>query len=394
VIAMKRLVLCCDGTWNHGVNQHVSNIEKISRVVRRGLVPAATGDGAVVLQQVEYVGGVGARGYRVDQLLGGAFGYGLTRNVVDGYAFLAMHYEPGDEIVVLGYSRGAYTARSVVGMVGQVGLLTREAILDGRLPEAERLYRRRASGADEQEALAADREAFRRSHGQEVPVRFLGVFDTVGALGVPVVARRRHRFHDVRLGDRVEVARQALAIDERRMTFAPCLWEVPPGAADRVRQVWFPGGHGDVGGGGWQCGLSDVVLLWMVEQLRSVGVAIDESLLARQTAMWGDLVVATRPRLGFRILNRVRRMLPSGRRVEGREVFRGGLRVLARRDGEVWGDCVAVAAPVVRHVERDAYAQHARNLQWWVDGAGGVGNLPTVPVAALADDRRVLRYGP
>ncbi|MCK0118876.1 DUF2235 domain-containing protein [Isoptericola sp. S6320L] len=387
---MKRLVLCCDGTWNHGVNQHVSNIEKIARVVRRGLVPADDGPG--VVQQVEYVGGVGARGYKIDQVLGGAFGYGLTRNVVDGYRFLAMNHEPGDEIVVLGYSRGAYTARSVVGMVGQVGLLTRGAILDGRLPEAERLYRRRARGAEAEEALARDRRDFRRAHGQEVPVRFLGVFDTVGALGVPVLARHRYQFHDVRLGDRVEVARQALAIDERRLTFAPCLWQVPPGAADRVRQVWFPGGHGDVGGGGAQCGLSDVALLWMVEQLRAVGVAIDEDSLARQTAVRGDLVVATRPRLAFRFVNGVRRMVPGGRTVDGREVFRGGLRVLAQRDGDAWRDAVAVAAPVVRHVERDSYAQHARNLQWWLDGAGGVGNLPTVPVVGLEDDDRVLSY--
>ncbi|PRZ07816.1 uncharacterized protein (DUF2235 family) [Isoptericola sp. CG 20/1183] len=387
---MKRLVLCCDGTWNHGVNQHVSNIEKIARVVRRGLVPADDGPG--VVQQVEYVGGVGARGYKIDQVLGGAFGYGLTRNVVDGYRFLAMNHEPGDEIVVLGYSRGAYTARSVVGMVGQVGLLTRGAILDGRLPEAERLYRRRARGAEAEEALARDRRDFRRAHGQEVPVRFLGVFDTVGALGVPVLARHRYQFHDVRLGDRVEVARQALAIDERRLTFAPCLWQVPPGAADRVRQVWFPGGHGDVGGGGAQCGLSDVALLWMVEQLRAVGVAIDEDSLARQTAVRGDLVVATRPRLAFRLVNGVRRMVPGGRTVDGREVFRGGLRVLAQRDGDAWRDAVAVAAPVVRHVERDSYAQHARNLQWWLDGAGGVGNLPTVPVVGLEDDDRVLSY--
>ncbi|MDF2807284.1 MAG: hypothetical protein K0S43_2230, partial [Cellulosimicrobium sp.] len=111
---MKRLVLCCDGTWNSPVNASVSNIEKIARSVRTGIGP----DG--VQQMVFSVEGVGAQGYLVDRLLGGAFGYGLTRNVVAGYRHLALNYEPGDEIYVFGFSRGAYTARSVVGMVATV----------------------------------------------------------------------------------------------------------------------------------------------------------------------------------------------------------------------------------------------------------------------------------
>src|SRR5690606_8086114 len=194
---MKRLVLCCDGTWNSPVNASVSNIEKIARSVRTGIGP----DG--VQQMVFSVEGVGAQGYLVDRLLGGAFGYGLTRNVVAGYRHLALNYEPGDEIYVFGFSRGAYTARSVVGMVATVGLLTQDALARDRLCDAERIYRLR--DAQERAAQAA---AFRAAHCHEhVPVAFLGVFDTVGALGVPGLSRRRSTFHDVRLSTDVECAR-------------------------------------------------------------------------------------------------------------------------------------------------------------------------------------------
>src|SRR5690606_466470 len=160
-----------------------------------------------VSQVVGYVPGVGARGYLVDQLLGGAFGYGFTRNVVDGYRFLTMNYRPGDEIVVVGYSRGAYTARSIVGMLSQVGLLRADAVDEGLLCEAERVYRlkpptpRRVAAAERAvertppgswrrrradavlrrgDEVRAAKGTFKAAHGHAVPVRFLGVFDTVG----------------------------------------------------------------------------------------------------------------------------------------------------------------------------------------------------------------------
>ncbi|WP_277209290.1 phospholipase effector Tle1 domain-containing protein [Isoptericola croceus] len=268
---MRRLVLCCDGRWNRGSDERASCLEKIAWVLRRGLVPGRDG-GPGVMQRVGHVGDVGAPGPRLARVLAGALGLGMTRDVVDGYQFLATSHEPGDEIVVLGCSRGAYTARSIVGMLSQVGLLTREALHDGRLPEAARLYRRRARDTEAAEVLAWDRAEFRRAYARQVPVRFLGVFDTVGALGVPVLARRTYRFHDVRLADQVEVARQAVTVGEGRSTVAPSLWDVPADDADRVRQAWFPSGS------------DGAALRWMVEQLRSVGVAFDEDLLPAQGA--------------------------------------------------------------------------------------------------------------
>ncbi|MFD6177142.1 MULTISPECIES: DUF2235 domain-containing protein [unclassified Isoptericola] len=429
---MKRLVLCCDGTWSHAVNPQVSNIEKLARSVLR----SGGSREPDVEQIVGYVAGVGARGYLADQLLGGAFGYGFTRNVVDGYRFLAMNYERGDEIVVLGYSRGAYTARSVVGMLSQVGLLTPEATDDGLLHEAERVYRlkppspRRVAWAERTTArakpgswryrraaavlgrggeVAAEKARFRAAHGIEVPVRFLGVFDTVGALGVPGPSRRKNRFHDVSLSPAVATARQALAIDERRLTFAPCLWTVPDGdPPERVQQVWFPGTHGDVGGGGARCGLSDMALQWMADEMRAVGVQFDERRLARQLTPKAELILAQSPPWPFRILNAVKRTWPRYGTVDGRVVFRRGLRVLALPAAtstastlpaiagpaggvaSAWRDGVRLADTVLRHVLRDGYAALAPNLGWWMAEAGGVERLPVERVDAARGDMRHL----
>jgi uncharacterized protein (DUF2235 family) len=357
-MAMKRLVLCCDGTWNSPANEHVSNIEKLVRSVSVGLQP----DGSQ--QVVEYVAGVGSRGYLTDRLLGRAFGHGFTNNVVDGYRFLALNYEPGDEIVVLGYSRGAYTARSVVGMISAVGLLTPESIVGNRLREAEAAYR------DLSPQRAARLAEFKAKHGRRgVRVKFLGVFDTVGALGVPGPSRRKYRFHDVRLSKIVDVARQALAIDERRITFAPCLWEVPADHPGDVEQVWFPGTHGDVGGGGARCGLSDLALQWMADELRAVGVVLDRSRLDAQLKLDGDVVLDAAPPWFFKALNLVKRIAPG-------PGFRGDVRVLAAGpagpDG-IWPGRVRIAENAWSWWS-DAgtrYRDVARNVGWWADLAGG-----------------------
>lgn len=275
---MKRLVICCDGTWNRADTKTVTNIEKIARTVQ--LEPSrALG----AQQMVMYLPGVGTAGYQTDKILGGAFGLGLFHHVLNAYRFLSINYQHGDEIFIFGFSRGAYTARSLAGMVGKVGLLTREAMIAGLLPEAGQRYQH-----DPEEAWPddwADPEVFRREHCHpHVPIRFLGVFDTVGALGVPGALSRRHQFHDVRLGASVQVARQALAIDEPRMKFEPCLWEVvdTPGPPDRIKQVWFEGAHSDVGGGYEEAGLADTALLWMVTEAQAQGLVFDCDLFRLQ----------------------------------------------------------------------------------------------------------------
>jgi uncharacterized protein (DUF2235 family) len=286
---MKRLVVCCDGTWGSESNPTVSNVVKIAESVRSS---AVTDTGDHVGQRVFYVDGPGSRGYLADKLLGGAFGLGLDANLSTMYWQLALNWEPGDEIYVFGFSRGAYTARSLVGMVNRLGLLTADAMTERAYPEALAIYRQRKvdpEGPDRPEWIE-----FRERHCvYPVPIHFVGVFDTVGALGVPLLTSWRYRFHDVRLSHNVRYARQALAIDERRRMYAPCLWEVTddpeggPSGADRVQQVWFEGVHTDIGGGYADSRLSDITLRWMVDQARRAGLSFDderiEQLLSRRT---------------------------------------------------------------------------------------------------------------
>ncbi len=278
---MKRLVVCCDGTWNKPDNQTITNVEKIARTVQSS--PTATSG---VPQLVYYISGVGAGSYFVDRVLGGAFGFGLFHQVVSSYRFLAQNYEDGDEIFIVGFSRGAYTARSLAGMVGKVGLLTKRSLVEERLPAAVRLYQCKDP---DQGAFGASVEEFKHDHCHAAPIHFLGVFDTVGALGVPGFRRFAPRFHEVQLGDQVQRARHALAIDETRLKFAPTLWEAPEPSGHttgvvtedpRVKQVWFEGAHSDVGGGYRETGLSDTALLWMVREAHAVGLVFDVPLLA------------------------------------------------------------------------------------------------------------------
>ncbi|MBL1077862.1 DUF2235 domain-containing protein [Nocardia sp. 2] len=280
---MKRLVVCCDGTWKAESSNTVSNIVKIAQTV---CLTGSDRDGNTVGQRVYYISGPGARGFTTDRLLGGAFGLGLEANLSSAYWQLALNWEPGDEIYIFGFSRGAYTARSLSGMIARLGILTYEAFINGKYPEALKIYQSKKAHPDDPDP--PEWEEFRKANCYPDPVKinFLGVFDTVGAMGIPGVTAWRHRFHDVRLSRIVHCARQALALDERRRNFEPCLWEVPVELAekyyrdDRVKQVWFEGVHSDVGGGYRECALSDITLRWMVAEAQAEGLAFDHERLA------------------------------------------------------------------------------------------------------------------
>lgn len=259
----KTLVICCDGTWRKPDNKHVSNVEKIAR----GVAPVGH---AGEPQIVYYQRGVGSAGSRIERVLAGAFGFGLDANILDCYCFLALNYEPGDRISVFGFSRGAYTARSLIGMISHVGLLTPDGVAQDKLPEAMSVYRSRPPGEKrdpKHDADLAKLEPYCYDEGV-VTIDNLGVFDTVGALGLPGIAREKYRFHDVELSPKVNRARQALALAERRRPFAPCLWG---GAHRDIRQVWFDGVHLDVGGGYENSYYSDRSLLWMVGEVSQRG---------------------------------------------------------------------------------------------------------------------------
>ncbi|GAA4915363.1 putative alpha/beta hydrolase family protein DUF2235 [Actinomycetospora succinea] len=280
---MKRLVVCCDGTWNSPDEMDADGLPvptNVSMIARAVAETDAEGHG----QRVFYDKGVGTAG-RLDRITGGAFGAGVSRNVLAAYRFLIDTYEPGDEIFFFGFSRGAFTARSTAGFVHNCGILRRE--YEHHLDDAFALYRSRAKVS---EPRRLESELFRRSFSHEPRIRFIGVFDTVGALGIPVtgvafarLVNRRFRFHDTDLSSRVDGAFHALAMHERRGSFPPTLWTLPsnaPADAERHRQeleqVWFTGVHSDVGGGYGDRELADITLLWMISRARRFGLALTE----------------------------------------------------------------------------------------------------------------------
>lgn len=301
---MKRLVLCFDGTWNKAEQESATNVWRLSQRIDR-----------TDQQPAWYDAGVGTGRW---EKIRGAFGFGLSRNIQQGYTYLALTYEPGDQIFLFGFSRGAYTARSLGGFIRKCGVLRRDrmpsialagfddakvqATLDDvidRTPvieEAYELYRQRDEGPDTERS-----RAFRRDHSYPVydpsnppanasdatRIRFIGVWDTVGSLGVPLKTlqwvsafnKNRYLFHDTKLSGIVEYARQALAIDEYRADYAPTLWTPDDQwPAERLKQRWFIGAHGDVGGGyAHEQPLADIALTWMIEEARSVGLNVSEA---------------------------------------------------------------------------------------------------------------------
>jgi uncharacterized protein (DUF2235 family) len=231
-------------------------------------------------------------------LLGGITGAGIDKNIKDIYTFLILNYEPGDEIYLFGFSRGAYTARSIGGLIRNCGILKPEYI--ELVDKAYELYRAR----DEYTKPESDMMVgFRKQYAREevTPIKFIGVWDTVGSLGIPlpwyrVLNMKRYQFHDVTLSSSVENAYHALAIDERRKLFAPALWKLSetvknnPDHPQQVEQRWFSGVHSNVGGGYADTGLSDLALKWLSAQAHKVGLCYDEKEYKQiKGNPWGEL---------------------------------------------------------------------------------------------------------
>lgn len=288
---MARLAIFCDGTWNRLDSRFATNVVKLAESVE-----SVARDG--VRQLVFYDDGVGsgtavAKG--VDKLIGGATGKGLLRNIEDAYRFLIFNHQPGDEIYVFGFSRGAFTARSLCGLIRNCGIIQRRYA--SRVDEAIALYRdaSEAGHPNGEQALefraryAADhilndRDIAHRKAEADPPPRlrvdFLGVWDTVGSLGLPDTfitglfqRNEKFAFHDTQLSAMIRAGRHAVAIDEKRESFSPTLW-TPDESHDpeTVQQAWFPGDHGSVGGGGDITGLSDAALLWIAEGALEAGL--------------------------------------------------------------------------------------------------------------------------
>ncbi|WP_368187548.1 DUF2235 domain-containing protein [Aestuariibius sp. HNIBRBA575] len=314
---MKRIAIFCDGTWNRAYAPFPTNVVQLAQSVK-----LTADDG--MSQHVFYQMGVGtgrgsnAVARKLDKWVGGVMGWGLIENVEDAYRTLVFCYEPGDEIYIFGFSRGAFTARSLAGLIRSCGIPPREHV--HRIPEAINRYRSRdkdthprhsdsyAWRADFAPFTATSQDEFdwrlkNRPHMCTVlNIAYLGVWDTVGALGVPgflhsaPLLNKGHQFHDAALSGSVKTARHAVAIDEHRPTFPPALWKnieyrnetsLGPGWHDApretwpYRQEWFPGDHGSVGGGGDIAGLSSYTLEWIAEGAAKAGLSLRQDKLAR-----------------------------------------------------------------------------------------------------------------
>jgi len=267
---MKRLVLCCDGTWNE------PDKEKDGRPVPTNVVRlayrVAKNDGKVA-QITYYDLGVGTGNF-FDRIAGGVLGEGLEDNIYDAYRFLVGNYEHGDEIYLFGFSRGAFTARSIGGMIRKCGIL-RRGVVD-KYHAAKELYHNTVR-PDDPEAVAF-RKANSISPNEPIKIKFIGVWDTVGSLGIPKKGgvAEKYQFHDTELSGTVEYGYHALAIDEHRKPFLPTLWLHKPKLNQKVEQVWFCGAHGDVGGGYPEADASNLALQWMLDKAQAVGLELDE----------------------------------------------------------------------------------------------------------------------
>lgn len=271
---MKRIVICCDGTWNTP-DQTDNGVAEPTNVTKLALaIPLTAGAMAQILF---YHPGIGTSGSRISRLYDGFTGSGISDTIREAYRFVIENFEPGDHLFLFGFSRGAFTVRSLGGLIRSCGILRRNAV--DAIPNAFQLYRSRAPGTHPRERGAT---LFRRTYGVEEvsPIEFIGVWDTVGALGNPLLfgnVSPGNRFHDVDLSTKVRHAFQALAVDEKRHFFQATLWHQQPDAVDQqLEQMWFCGTHSNVGGGYADKGLSDIALQWIAQKARDCGLGVGD----------------------------------------------------------------------------------------------------------------------
>ena len=287
---MRRLIVCADGTWNTPDQQDngkpaPTNVWKFFQAVDKCRTAP---DG--IAQKAYYHPGVGThpkglagivsrvKMFFTRKPLQGSFfqgitGEGLDQIIKECYEWLAKEYQVDDVIYVFGFSRGAYTVRSLAGFIRKCGLL--EDPSGANIAGAFNFYR---SNVDPKDKAAQD---FRDAYSREVNVFCIGVWDTVGALGIPLggdlfkAINAQHQFHDVKLSSKVKHAYHALALDEHRKPFVPTLWEQQEAPGQTLEQTWFVGSHCNVGGGFYDASLSDITFLWMKERAKRAGLYVD-----------------------------------------------------------------------------------------------------------------------
>ena len=265
----KNIVVCSDGTANEFGDINTNVVHTYDLAIKDE-------------EQIAfYDPGVGTGGWEYDEstlglksLADQATGHGLQKNVEDAYRYLMTCYEKGDHIYLFGFSRGAFTARSLAGMLYKVGLLRKGH--ENLLEYASKLYN--TSPDPHNDEIAAD---FKNTFSRSCPIYFIGVWDTVDSR----VMNAGKRFADPTLNPDISFAYHALAIDEHRKDFPPCLWTEKPTAGQTVEQVWFPGVHADIGGGYKERGLANITLRWILNKAVACGMKLDIDRMQRKFRM-------------------------------------------------------------------------------------------------------------
>jgi len=275
---MKRIAIFCDGTWNtpdkaENGKQCQTNVVKMANALS-----TLSTDGKE--QLLYYDLGIGSEGSLIKRVYDGATGTGISEKILQAYRFVILNYQKGDELFLFGFSRGAFTVRSLSGLIRNSGILKSENL--DKINRAFSIYHSRKPEYQPREVEAT---LFRKTFAVEetTRIKFIGVWDTVGALGNPLVLNgiinKQNQFHDTDLSSRVDNAFHALAVDEKRKNFEATLWHQQPNSSGQIlEQVWFPGVHSDVGGGypENETGLSDIALHWMIEKAKSCHLNFDE----------------------------------------------------------------------------------------------------------------------
>jgi uncharacterized protein (DUF2235 family) len=288
----KRIVVCSDGTGNTAIKGRGTNVFKLFEAVdleSHRFDPNATPQIAI------YDDGVGTENFKPLKIFAGATGWGLSRNVMHLYKELSRVYDPGDEIYMFGFSRGAFTVRTLIGLIATCGLVNPERLerktfrgLESSVKKAYRAYRKCYRPWLWRLFLPPPKDAgaqFRAKHSvEDVKIRFVGVWDTVDAVGLPFhlsdvlnATLYQFKFPNHELSPIVERAAHALAIDDPRQSFHPLLWTETPDDKGRIKQVWFAGAHSNVGGGYPKQGMSLVALDWLLTEAEDAGTPFGQS---------------------------------------------------------------------------------------------------------------------